>query len=101
MEMIERLLLHWVDGERTRLPIDLADESSSMIAATATNASLSVANATAVRTELTLHSSVFQSLIISALVHTKGGLRPSKAPTVRVKSLRAGGSLKHDRLIDI
>ena len=88
MEMIERLFLYGVDGERTRLPIHLADESSSMIAATATNASLSVGNATTVWTELTFHSSVFQSLVISALVHTKGGLRPSKAPTVRVKSLR-------------
>ena len=56
MEMIERFLLDGVDGQRTRLGIDLADECTIVIATTATDARLPIGYATMMRTEQTLHS---------------------------------------------
>ena len=50
VEMIERLFLYGVDGQRTRLGIDLADERAVVVAATATDTCLAIAYPTVVRT---------------------------------------------------
>ena len=67
MKMIQRLLLNGVDGQRTRLAIDLADQYTVMIPSTATKARLTIGDMTMVRTELALYPIAIQSLIISTL----------------------------------
>ena len=67
MEVVERLLLNRVDGQRTRFAVDLTDEHSILIASAAANARLAICNLAMVRTELTLYLSIFQPLIIPAL----------------------------------
>ena len=67
MKMIERLLLHRVDGQRTGLAIDLADQHTTPILPAAANARLAVRNPTVVRAELALHSSILQLPVIPTL----------------------------------
>jgi hypothetical protein len=67
MEMVERLLLNGIDGQRTRLGIDLADKCTTTISSTATDARLAIGYAAMMRTDQTLHSSIIQTLIISTL----------------------------------
>ena len=67
VEMIERLFLDGVDGQRTRLAIDLADQYTVMIPSTATKARLTIGDMTMVRTELALYPIAIQSLIILTL----------------------------------
>ena len=56
MEMIERLFLDGVYGQRTGLAIDLTKECAAVITTTATTSCLSFGNMAVVRTELTLYS---------------------------------------------
>ena len=69
MEVVERFLLDGIDGQRTGLTIDLADEYTIMIPSTATDARLSIGNMTMVGTDLTLHSPTLQLPIIPTLFH--------------------------------
>jgi hypothetical protein len=65
MEVVERLLLDGIDGECTRLAIDLADKHATTIPSTATDTRLAIGYAAMMRTEQTLYSSIIQTLIIS------------------------------------
>ena len=65
MEMIERFLLNRIDGQRTGFAIDLADEYTIMIPATATDTRLAIGNLTMMRTEQALHPIPIRHLIIS------------------------------------
>jgi hypothetical protein len=67
VEMVERLLLDGVDGQRTGFGIDLADEYGVMVTTTAATARLAIGNMTMVRTELAPDRTIIQSLIISGL----------------------------------
>lgn len=58
MEMIQRLLLDGVDGQRTRLAIDLADEFAIVIPATTTKACLTIGYPAMMWTDLTLYPAV-------------------------------------------
>lgn len=58
MEMIQWLLLDGVDGQRTRLAIDLADEFAIVIPATTTKARLAIGYPAMMRTDLTLHPAI-------------------------------------------
>ena len=58
VEMIERLLLDGVDGQRTGLSINLADKHAVMIPATATAACPSLGDTAVVWTELALHHTI-------------------------------------------
>jgi hypothetical protein len=69
MEMIERLLLDGVDGQRTGLSIDLAKENTTIIATTATASCLTISNMAVMRTERALHGPTLQLLIIPTLNH--------------------------------
>jgi hypothetical protein len=75
MEMIERFLLHRVDGQGTRLTIDLAHKHATMIPPTTTDTRLTFSDVTVMRTERTLHSSTFQMLIIPTFYHLQIFLR--------------------------
>ena len=55
MEMIQRLFLDRVDGQRTRLAIDLADQYTIVIPATATKPRLTIGDMAMVWTEQTLY----------------------------------------------
>ena len=67
VEMVEGLLLDGVDGQRTRLTIDIADESAVQIATATADARLAVGDTAVVRTEQTLNSAA-RRFVISALV---------------------------------
>ena len=67
MEVVERFLLDGIDGQCTRLGIDLADECATMISSAATDARLAIGYAAMVWTEQTFHSPIIQTLIIPAL----------------------------------
>ena len=56
MEMIKRFFLHRVDGQGTRLAIDLAYKPAIMIPPTTTDTRLALSDVTVMRTERTLHS---------------------------------------------
>ena len=53
--MVQGLLFDGVDGQRTWLAIDLADQNAVMISATATKPRLTIGDMAMVRTEQTLH----------------------------------------------
>ncbi len=55
MEVIERLLLNRVDGQRARVAISLADEHAAPIASAATQSHLAISYMAVVGAELTLH----------------------------------------------
>ena len=55
MEMVQGFLLDGVDGQRARLAIDLADQYTIVISATATKPRLTIGDMAMVRTEQTLH----------------------------------------------
>ena len=67
MKVVQRFLLNRVDGQRTRLAIDLADKHAVLVATAAADTRLAVGNLAMMRTELTLHPSTVQPLIISTL----------------------------------
>ena len=69
MEMVQRLLLYRVDGQRTRLAIDLAHEHAALIPSATANTRLVLSNPAMVRTERTLHPSILQPPIILTLSH--------------------------------
>ena len=64
MEVVQRLLLDGVDGQRTRLTIYLTDEHATLISPATAHARLTLSNTAMVRTERTLHPSVIQLLIV-------------------------------------
>ena len=67
MEMVERLLLNGIDGQRTRLGIDLADKHTVLIAPAAADACLTIHDTAMMRTELTHYCPTLQCLIITTL----------------------------------
>jgi hypothetical protein len=67
MEMVERLLLDGIDGEGTRLGVDLADKHAASISAAAADAGLAISNVAMMRTEPAFDLLILQTLIISAL----------------------------------
>jgi hypothetical protein len=67
MKMVKRLLLNWIDGQRARLGIHLADENTILIASTATDARFTITYLTVMWTKVAFHSSILQLIIISAL----------------------------------
>ena len=67
MELVERLLLYRVDGQRTRFSIYLANEYAMMVTATATASGPAIGNPTVMRTEQTLHYPIALLLIVSTL----------------------------------
>ena len=69
MEMVERLLLYRVDGQGTRLTIDLAHKHAIMIPPTATDTCLAISDMAVMRTKQTLHSITLQLPIIPTLNH--------------------------------
>ena len=69
MEMVERLLLNGIDGQRTRLAIDLAQEYTILIPTAPTASRPSIRYLAVVRTEQTLHPSILHLSIISAFLH--------------------------------
>ena len=75
MEMVERLLLHRVDGQGARLAINLTHKHTAIIPPTATDTRLTFSDVTVMRTERTLHSSTFQMLIIPTFYHLQIFLR--------------------------
>ena len=68
VEMIQRLLFHRVDGQRTGLAIHLAHEHPLAIATTATDARPALADTAMMRAQLTLDCTPFQFAIIPTLV---------------------------------
>ena len=58
MEVVQRLLLNGVNGQRTRFAIHLADKHAIHIPTAPTDARLAVGNLAMMRTELTLHPSI-------------------------------------------
>ena len=66
MEMVEGFLLDRIDGQRTGLGIDLADQHTALIAPTAAEARLAISDPAMMRTELTAHQPIFQPFIIPA-----------------------------------
>ena len=69
MEMIERLFLYRVDGQRTRLGIDLAEEHAPLITTTTANTRLAIGDTTVMGTEQTLYYPTLEFLIIPAFHH--------------------------------
>ena len=70
MEVIERFLLYGVDGQRTGLAIDFADEHPIMVPATTAASRPAIGNTAMMRTEQTLHHPIAQLLIIPTLVRS-------------------------------
>ena len=69
MEMVEWFLLHRVDGQGTRLTINLAHKHATMIPSTTTDTRLTLSDMAVMRTEQTLHSPTLQMFIIPTLYH--------------------------------
>ena len=67
MEVIERLLLNGVDGQRTGLAVDLAHEHPVVVTPTPAQARLPVGDAAVVRAEQALHPVLIHPPIIPAL----------------------------------
>ena len=67
MEVVERLLLNGVYGQRTRPAVYLADKHAIHIPSTPADTRLSIRNLAMVGTEQTLHPSIIQPLIVFAL----------------------------------
>ena len=67
MKMVKPLLLYRIDSKRARLGIHLADEDTILITSTATDARLAITYLAVMRTKIAFHSSILQSMIISAL----------------------------------
>lgn len=66
MEMVERLLLHGVDCQGTRMSIGIAHQASAIVAATAAAPRLPNADMAVMWTELTLHCIAVHFPVISA-----------------------------------
>ena len=58
MEVVQRLLLNGVNGQRTGLAIDFAHKHTVLIATASTDTRLTVGNLAMMRTEQTLHPSI-------------------------------------------
>ena len=71
MEVVLRLLLDGVDGQRTRPSIHLTDEYTVLIASATADARPALADTTMMWAEQTLHPPVIQFLIIPALHHVQ------------------------------
>ena len=69
MEMIERLLLDRVDGQRTWPSVHLTDQHTALIASVPADARPALADVAMVRAEQTLHPATIQFLIILAFAH--------------------------------
>ena len=69
MEMIERLLLNGVDGQRTRPSVHLADQYTALIASAPADACPALADVAMVWAEQTRHPAIIHLLIIPALHH--------------------------------
>ena len=69
MEMIERLLLDRVNGQRTRPSINLADQHTALIASAPADALPALADVAMVWAEQTLQPAIIQLMIIPALHH--------------------------------
>ena len=67
MEVVQRLLLDGVNGQRTGFAIDFAHEHTVLITTAPADSRLAVRNLTMMRTEQTLHPSIIQPLIVFAL----------------------------------
>ena len=67
MEVVQRLFLNGINGQRTGLAIDFADEHTVLITTAPTDTRLAIRNLTMMRTEQTLHPSIIQPLIVFAL----------------------------------
>ena len=78
MEMIERFLLHWIDGQGTGLAIDLAHKHATMIPPTATDTRLTFSDMTVMRTKRTLHSPILQFPIIPTFFHLQISINDNK-----------------------
>ena len=72
MEVVQRLLLNGVDGQRAGLAIHLADKHAVQITTAPTDTCLAVGNLAMMRTELTLYPSIIQPPIVFGLVHYSG-----------------------------
>ena len=71
MEVVERLLLNGVDGQRTRPSIYLAEQHTALIASAPTDACPALADVAMVWAEQTLQPPIVQLLIIPALHHVQ------------------------------
>ena len=60
MEVIERLLLDGVNGQRARPSVHLTDEHATLIASATADARLALTDAAMMRAELTLHPAIIQ-----------------------------------------
>ena len=67
MEVVNRVFLDGVDGQRTGFTLDFAPEHTVIVASATTDARLAICYMAMVRTEQTLHPSVIQRPIVSAL----------------------------------
>ena len=76
MEMVQRLFFYRVDGQLTRLAIDLAHEHAALIPSATANTRLALSDATMMRTERALHPSIIQPLIIPTLHHPCNPFNP-------------------------
>ena len=66
MEVVQRLLLNGVDGQRTGFAIYFAHKRTILITTATADTRLAIRNLTMMRTKLTLHPSIIQLLIIPA-----------------------------------
>ena len=69
MEMIKWFFLHRVDGQGTRLAINLAYKHAIMVPPTATDTRLALSDMAVMRTEQALHSPILQMFIIPTFYH--------------------------------
>ena len=67
MEVVQRFLLNGVDGQRAGLAINFAHKYAALVATAPADTRFAIGNLAMMRTELTLHPSIVQSLIIPAL----------------------------------
>ena len=78
MEMIKRFFLHRVDGQGTRLAINLAHKHAIMIPPTTTDTRLALSDMAVMRTEQTLHSITLQLPIIPTFFHLQISINDEK-----------------------
>ena len=71
MEVVERLLLDGVYGQRTRPSIHLAEEHTALIASAPADARRALADVAMVWAEQTLYPAIIQLMIIPALHHVQ------------------------------
>ena len=67
MEVVQRLLLDGINGQRARFAIDFAHKHTVLITTTPADTRLAIRNLTMMQTEQTLHPSIIQLPIVFAL----------------------------------